>query len=380
MFLTREEEAILNGEKGDGQRKAIELLVALGDIKGADGFVDIKSAHVSGVSYLTIGDPGLELLNEWASTGVKARVPATTNPVGLDLESWEELGFPEKFAKKQEEILRAYETMDIRTTCSCTPYLTENVPAMGDHLAWAESNAVAYSNSVLGAKTNRESGISALAASILGKVPNYGLHLDENRRATFEVKVEAEMDDPFYYSAMGYHIGRVGDGIPLFTGINPGVVELKALGAALATGGVSMFHIEDKTPGSDKISNDLEKMSLGRVELDEARERLNTSDGDVDLVCIGCPHCSVDEVIKVSKLKPQCETWVFTSRYNKQRLQDVKLHENIKVIYDTCMVVSPLKEIGFNRIGVNSAKAAYYSPSLSKVDVKFSPLKELIDG
>ncbi|MEE9593783.1 MAG: aconitase X, partial [Candidatus Hydrothermarchaeales archaeon] len=214
MFLTKEEEEILDGELGEGHKKAMELLVALGDIKGADKFVDIERAHVSGVSYLTIGDPGLELLEEWASTGVKAGVLTTTNPVGLDLEAWQELGFPERFALKQGEILRAYETMGVRSSCTCTPYLTDNVPKRGEHIAWAESNAVAYSNSVLGARTNRESGISALSAAILGKVPNYGLHLDENRRATSEIIVDADLEDPFDYSAMGFCIGQMGGGIP----------------------------------------------------------------------------------------------------------------------------------------------------------------------
>lgn len=374
MFLTKEEEAILNGERGEGYKKAMELLVAIGDIKGADRLVSISSAHVSGVSFLTIGEPGLELLEEWADTGARVRVPTTTNPAGLDLESWRELGFSEKFAKKQRSILNAYERMGVRTSCTCTPYLADHVPRKGEHIAWAESNAVAYANSVLGAKTNRESGISALAAALVGKAPNYGLHLDENRKPTYEVKVETKLRDSFDYSIMGYHIGSNG-GIPIFSGIKPSTAELKSLGAALATGGVSMFKIVSGHRG-DRVSK-LDKLHFGEREFRQSREKLNTAD-EVDIVCIGCPHCSIAEIRNVSKLKLKRETWIFTSRYNKPKLDRMKLHENIRLIYDTCMVVSPLRDIGIKSIGVNSAKAAFYSSNLSNLQVKFSSVEELI--
>ncbi len=375
MFLTKEEEAILSGARGEGYRKAMELLVAIGDIKGADRLVDIKSAHVSGVSFLTIGDPGLELLEEWATSGAKVHVPTTTNPAGLDLEAWRELGFSERFAEKQLRILKTYERMGVRTSCTCTPYLADNIPKKGEHVAWAESNAVAYANSVLGAKTNRESGISALAAALVGKAPNYGFHLDENRRPTFEVVVDVELKYAFDYSCMGYHIGS-NSGVPLFSGIRSGIVASKALGAALATGGTSMFIVKDAVRG-EGAADKLEALHFGKEELREARDKLNTAD-EADIVCIGCPHCSVEEINGVSKLKPKRETWVFTSRYNKSALADMKLHKNIRVIYDTCMVVSPLRDIGIKSVGVDSAKAAFYSRNLSNLNVKFAPIEELV--
>lgn len=378
MFLSKEEEAILNGEMGEGYRKAMELLVALGDIRGADCFVEIKSAHVSGVSYLTIGDAGIELLKEWASNGVQTRVPTTTNPAGLDMESWQKLGFPKRFAEKQREILDAYARMGVKTSCTCIPYITNNMPTSGEHIAWAESNAVAYANSILGAMTNRESGISALAAALVGKVPRHGLHLEKNRRPTFEVIVEHELKDPFDYSAIGYYIGQEMEGIPLFNGVRPGLVEMKALGAALATGGVSMFHVKGITPAANLSDAKYERIHMGTTELQEAREQLNTADGAVDVICIGCPHCTVEEVVRVSKLKPRKQTWVFTSRYNKKALEGIRLHENVNVIYDTCMVVSPLRDIGIKSIGVNSAKAAFYASSLSGLDVTFAPLDEMV--
>ncbi|MEE8167614.1 MAG: aconitase X catalytic domain-containing protein, partial [Candidatus Hydrothermarchaeales archaeon] len=308
MYLTKEEEGILEGESGDGLRRAMELLVALGDIKDASGLVSIASAHVSGVSYKTIGEAGLELLHEWAATGTKVRVPTTSNPAGVDLEAWQELGFPRAFAEKQKEIIDVYHKMGVQKSCTCTPYLAGNQPTYGADIAWAESSAVAFANSVLGARTNRESGISALAAAMLGKIPCYGLHLEENRRGTFIVEVEEELRGAWGYSAMGYHVAKM-NGIPIFKGIRPSMDEMKVLGAALATGGISMFHVEGVTP--DCKEEKVEKLVLGRKELADASDSLNTCDGDVDIVCIGCPHCSRDEILEISKLKPSRETWVF---------------------------------------------------------------------
>ncbi len=375
MHLTRDEERILSGERGEGLRRAMEILVALGDIKGADRFIPVKSAHVSGVSYKTIGDAGLELLREWASSGATVKVPTTSNPSGLDLKSWREFGFPQEFAEKQLAIMRAYRDLGVADSCTCTPYLLENIPREGEHIAWAESNAVVYANSILGARTNRESGISALAAALVGKAPNYGLHLDENRKPTFSVSFGVELEGPWAYSAAGYYIGEEMEGIPIFLGLKPSPEEAKALGSALAVGGVSMFRLADKI---EKGVGDLEKIRVGEEEINGAREALNTANGEVDLLCIGCPHCTPREAVEVSKLKPSIETWVFTSRANAAKLGKKRLHENVKLICDTCMVVSPLEEMGIATIGVNSAKAAFYCRNLSGLDVKYAPFGELV--
>ncbi len=374
MHLTKDEEKILDGEEGEGLRRAMELLVALGDINGADRLVPVRSAHVSGVSYKTIGDAGLELLKEWAASVAKVRVPTTSNPAGLDLEAWREFGFPKEFADKQLAIMRAYDKLGVARSCTCTPYLRENIPRRGDHIAWAESNAVVYANSILEARTNRESGISALAAALIGKAPRYGLHLDENRRATFSVDFEKEFKGPWAYSAAGYYIGREMEGIPLFVGLRPSVDEAKALGSALAVGGISMFHLKDEAIRREN----LERISIGDDEIRTSVEALNTADGKVDLVCIGCPHCATSEALRISKLRPDTETWVFTSRTNARELRGKRLHENVRLICDTCMVVSPLEEMGISAIGVDSAKAAFYARNLSGLEVKYAPLEELV--
>ncbi|BDZ70122.1 aconitase X [Methanobacterium petrolearium] len=190
MHLTREEEKMYAGEYGPAVAKSMEILVALGDIYQANGMVEVVSAQISGVSYKTIGDAGLEYLEDLVGEGAQVRVPSTLNPAGVDLDQWHELGFSEEFTKKQLLIVDSYRKMGISTTCTCTPYLVGNVPILGSHVAWSESSAVCYANSVLGARTNREGGPGALSAAICGRTPNYGYHLDEGRIPNLLVEVE----------------------------------------------------------------------------------------------------------------------------------------------------------------------------------------------
>ena len=217
MFLTKEEQAMCDGEAGLTIQKSMEILIALGDIYNADKLVDITSAQVSGVSYKTIGEAGLEYLNDLAKSNThETKINASLNPPGTDLDNWEKLGFPKKFAIKQNEIVDAYAKLGITKTCTCTPYLVGNVPRYGDHISWSESSAVVYANSVIGARTNREGGPAALAAALVGKTPLYGYHLERNRKASFIVDVNCELNGADY-GALGYIIGKtVGSGIPYF--------------------------------------------------------------------------------------------------------------------------------------------------------------------
>ena len=206
MFLTKDEEAMLAGQEGEGARTAMELLVALGDIYEAKRLIPISSAHLSGVSYKTIGEGGIEFL-ESLSTNARVSVPTTLNPAGMDRQRWREMGISPRFADRQQHIIHCYERLGVQTDCSCTPYLGTNVPRRGQTLAWAESNALSFANSVVGARTNREGGPGALAAAIVGRTPEYGLHLDENRAPSMIVEVELDQVD---YSLLGQSVGAAG--------------------------------------------------------------------------------------------------------------------------------------------------------------------------
>ena len=376
MELTKDEERILGGKEGEGKKKAMEILASLGEINEAQKLIPIKSAQVSGVSYKTIGDYGLEFLSDWASSGAKVKAFTTLNPGGVDIDIADELGYSKTFIEKQKQIIEVYRSMGITPSCTCTPYLAGNLPKFGESIAWAESSSVIYANSVLGARTNAESGISALASAIIGKTPYYGLHLEENRGPTFEVSVEASGNDMADYAAMGYAIGQEHDGVPLFVGIKPSKDDMRLMGAALATGSISMFHVKDVIP--EKVEKEkLEKISFGQEELKEAYDKLNTTE-EPDIICIGCPHCSIEEAMDVIKTNPKREVWIFTARQNRPALEKHAKGKNVKIISDTCMVVSPLEDLGIKSVGVNSAKAAFYCRNLSGLDVRFDSLKNLI--
>ncbi|MHA2233313.1 MAG: aconitase X, partial [Candidatus Hodarchaeales archaeon] len=189
MKLTPEEQGMLDGKHGKSTQKGMEILAALGEIYGADKMIPVVSVQIAGVSYANLGEAGLNFLAEMAEDG-QTRVLTTLNPAGMDLENWEALGIEPEFAEKQERVVDAFRKMGVTPTCTCTPYLIGNLPHYGEHISWAESSAVCYSNSVLGARTNREGGPSAIAAALTGRTPEYGFHLDENRKPEITVEVE----------------------------------------------------------------------------------------------------------------------------------------------------------------------------------------------
>lgn len=388
MDLTRQEEAILNGEEGEGRQKAMELVTALGKIYGAEDLIDITSAHLSGASYKTIGDGGLKYLEDMAAGGAKVSVPSTLNPVGMDRTRWREMHITEAFAEKQLRIIDLYGSMGIRTTCSCTPYVGPNVPSMGDHVAWAESSALSFVNSYIGARTNREGGPGALAAAILGKTANYGLHLDENRKPT--VVIDADIDGSiFSYSLLGQAVGMaIGSGVPYFKGITPEVEEAKTLCAAMAaSGSVALYHVEDVTPEAGNFDvSDLEVIHIGQKELEAAYDKLNTVE-DIQLIALGCPHLTEKEMHQIAsflkgkkKVRDDVEIWFCTSAEIRGRCpEDVKVMEEFgPVLADTCMVVAPI-EGAFQRTGTNSAKAGNYLPTLCSQKVMCRDIAKLME-
>lgn len=381
---------MLSGEQGEVVERLFRLLVRLGEIYGADRMIPVGSVQVAGVSYKSIGDPGLEFLEDYASKGAKVRAPTTLNPPGMDLEDWKELGFPADFAEKQMRIIEAFRWMGVMMTATCTPYLTGNLPRFGEHIAWSESSAVSFANSVIGARTNREGGPSALAAALCGVTPNYGLHLDEKRKPTVIVKVQAGLGTNSDFGALGYHVGKIVKGkVPYFKGINAADVDqLKALGAAMAaSGAVALYHVEGLTPEAGMMNPEgLEAIEVGERELKEAYDKLNTG-GEPDIVILGCPHASLKEIAalagKLGGKRLRKPLWICTSRFTKEAASRMSFVEAIekaggKVVADTCAVVSPIERMGYKTTGVNSGKAANYLPGFCKQNVVFKNIDELL--
>ncbi len=376
MHLTKEEEQIYEGEEGWTKKKAMEILVAIGDINHASKLIQIKTAHVSGVSYKTIGE-AFEFINSLEST---VEVKSTLNPIGMDIEKWDEMGISKEFANKQTEVLAAYKKLGISADCTCIPYLIGNAPGKGEHLAWAESSAVLYANSVLGARTNMEGAPSALAAALIGKTPFYGLHQAENRKPEIKVCVNCDLADADY-SALGFMIGDlVGDKIPMIEIPSlPSKDELKHLSAAIgATGSVGMYHIRGITPESEAegMESELseEKIEIEKNDLEEFYALSRTREPDV--IAIGCPHCSSRELKRIYELlktggkgrKVGKDFFIFTARAITQNNQTQRIIEKIenygvKVICDTCFVVSPAFE-NYDCVLTNSGKMQRYVPLL----------------
>jgi len=392
MHLTKEEEKILDGEEGEVSERLFRLLVRLGDIYGAEKMIPVGSVQVAGVSYKSVGDPGLAFLEDMASKGAKVKVLTYLNPAGMDLENWEKLGFPKDFAKNQIRVMDAFKKMGIVVTSTCTPYLAGNLPRFREHIAWSESSAVSFSNSVIGARTNREGGPSALAAAICGRTPNYGLHLWEKRQPTVKIDVDADLDFSSDFGALGYFVGKqVKNKIPYFTGIkDANTDQLKALGAAMAaSGAVALYHVENLTPEADLVEKDgLETINVSKKELDETYEKLN-SGKDPDIVILGCPHASLREISTLAdKLKGKHlkkPVWICTSRMMKEAADRMGFTEIIEkaggnIVADTCMVVSPIERMGYKTTGVNSGKAANYLPGFCKQDVVFANIDKLVEG
>ena len=264
MNLTPEELELLAGQAGPAARKAMEILVALGTIYGAERLVSVTSVQIAGVSYDNLGEAGLQFLAAMAAGGGRARVTATLNPAGMDVENWQALGIDAAFAESQQRVLDAFARMNVITTCSCTPYLCGNLPHYGEHIAWAESSAVCYANSVLGARTNREGGPSALAAALTGRTPAYGYHLDANRRPGVTVDVNARLTEGGDFGALGKALGQKLEAlsskpVPYLRGVaQASGDQLKAFCASLATyGGAAMFHMEGITPEAAQLIHQL---------------------------------------------------------------------------------------------------------------------------
>ncbi len=392
MHLTKEEEKLLDGEEGEVFERLFRLLVRLGDIYGAEKMIPVGSVQVAGVSYKSVGDPGLAFLEDMASKGAKVKVLTYLNPAGMDLEDWKKLGFPEDFAKNQIRVMDAFKEMGIVVTSTCTPYLAGNLPRFREHIAWSESSAVSFSNSVIGARTNREGGPSALAAALCGRTPNYGLHLWEKRQPNVKINVDVNLDFSSDFGALGYFVGKqVKNKIPYFTGMkDANTDQLKALGAAMAaSGAVALYHVENLTPEADLVEKDgLETINVSKKELDETYEKLN-SGKDPDIVILGCPHASLREISTLAdKLKGKHlkkPVWICTSRMMKEAADRMGFTEIIEkaggnIVADTCMVVSPIERMGYKTTGVNSGKAANYLPSFCKQDVVFANIDKLVEG
>jgi predicted aconitase len=405
MNLTKEQEEMYEGKHGYPKQKSMEIIVQLGRIYGAERLIPVSSCHMPGSSVVVSGEAGVRFVERMAETGGVFQVPTTLNTGALDMEAWESMGYSRSTYDLQRRLTGAYVKMGAVGMHSCTPYLCGNVPHKGQHIAWGESSAIAYVNSVVGARTNREGGPSALASGITGLVADYGYHRDENRAARYLVRVDTPLKDVSDFGSLGYWTGRIVEsGVPVFTGIGAASVDqLKMLGAALASSGsVALFHVAGITPEAPTLDaamrggKALKEMTFGAGELAEAEEQLNKHHGEpVSLVALGCPHTSIDELeeiaafMKGKRVKDGLHFWIMTSVGIKATAErsdylDIIRAAGGRIVLDTCPILSPMQDLikarGLKSMVTNSAKLAHYGPGQIAIPTYYGSLERCLNA
>lgn len=404
MNLTFEEQKMLDGAYGKSVQKSMEILTSLGDIYGAERMIPIKSVHMPGSSIVVAGEAATSFVEQMGENGTEFAAYTTLNTGAMDMDCPRELGFSEDTIARQKRLTGAYGRMGGVPCHTCTPYLIGHCPKFGEHVAWGESSAIAFVNSVIGARTNREGGPAALAAAIAGRVPAYGYHLDENRRGQFLIHVETALSDIAGYGALGYWVGtRVESGVPVFTGIPADVTtdQLKALGAALASSGaVALFHIVGVTPEAPTLeaafggASPKEVWHVGRAELQTAFQTLSKQQGQpVSLVALGCPHSSLSEIMQVASMvegkRVKTAFWMLCAqpvKYLAERSGHKKILEDagVTLVCDTCPVLGamaePMEKTGMTAMATNSAKLAHYAPGQWKIPTYYGTTEQCVNA
>ncbi|MEA3193959.1 MAG: hypothetical protein QOD26_2292 [Betaproteobacteria bacterium] len=374
MELTSEERAILAGTHGEAQRRALAYQIEVGRFWGAKRFVPVTSVHMMG-DIEVMGDGGLAWLKEEADLGARCRVATTTNARCVDFAHCDRLGQDPGEVAKEREIIACLRRMDVVTTDTCINYQTVYQPHLGEHVAWGDTGTVIYANSVFGARSNFESGPAALAAALTGRTPEYGFHLDEHRRATFTVELDAELKDLADWGAVGKLVGESHQdyfAVPVFHGFQrtPTADELKHLGAALASyGSMGMFHFVGVTPEAPS-QLPAEKIVIGEREIQSVYAGYKLGDGDARLVVFSGPQQSLFEMKKLADLfhgrKVQGSCFVTTNGAVLAQSRDLGYAHTLEkagvtILQGVCFYIlqnlSPMREKnGWTNMVSNSAK------------------------
>ncbi len=403
LVLDDSDRAALAGELGPAYRLATRVIVQVAEAIGAHRLLDITGAHID--SCLYHGRSGLDFAERLVDAGAAVRVPTTLNVASLDLRHPDLYRGDPETARLARRLTERYEEMGCLPTWTCAPYQLEQRPGFGEHVAWAESNAIVFANSVLGARTDRYGDFIDICAAITGRAPAAGLHLDDNRRgeAVFRLHGVSDRlrDADVLFPVLGHLIGgRTGNRIPVIDGLADGLSEdrLKAIGAAAASSGsVAMFHAVGSTPEAPTLDAALggrdatETILVTPAELRGARDQLTTAtDTDrVGAICVGTPHYSVGEFARLvdligsQRVASGVQFLVSTGRYV---LTEVALRgwadrlgdAGVRIITDTCTYISPLLADVDGAVMTDSAKWAYYAPGNIGVDVVFADLGECV--
>jgi predicted aconitase len=400
MNLTDYDKALLAGESGAAARIAMELVVAAGESIDARELLDVTRAHIDGCLYH--GLAGVDFAETLASEGGSVVVPTTLNVSSLDLLHPDLVRCDRGDAERSRAQMRAYESMGCRPTWTCAPYQLANPPGLGEQIAWGESNAIVFANSVLGARTNRYGDFLDICCALTGRAPAAGLHTDEGRRATIEVAVDVPddwLDEELLYVALGFVLGRVaGTSIAVITGLDDHADEdrLRALGAtAASSGAVGLFHVAGVTPEAATIDQALDGarpervVSVGASEIGEALAALGSSSQTLGAVSVGTPHASLREIESLAAACAGRRTtvpfYVNTGRDVLEQAESSGAADTVRdfgatFVTDTCTYITPIIGDVRGSVMTNSGKWAYYAPGNLGVDVVMGGLSDCVES
>jgi predicted aconitase len=394
----------LAGGQGPAPQIAARILTHMAPLYGAQSLLLVSRAHLDGA--ILTGAAGLAFAEHLADLGATVAIPTTLNVMSMDRQRWVDWGQNPDYANRALRLGNAYVHMGAKPTFTCAPYQTTDAPRFGEQIAWSESNAVAFANSVIGARTNRYGDYLDICCAITGRAPAAGLHMDEPRLATAMVTLQDIPDKLFarddFYPVLGYLLGSlVSDEVMVVEGLHcaPSEDQLKALlAAAASSGAVAMLHIVGVTPEAPTLADALggrapkQSLRIGMHALRRARAHLTTTTRDsVDVVAFGSPHCSLAECRELATLMQgrratsSVDVFVTTSRAVRDLLSrsgELATLERFgaRVTADTCIVVAPLVNPQARVLMTNSAKYAHYGPGLLGVDTIFASTADCVES
>lgn len=397
MHLDTAQERAFRGEEGEAKRFAMEIVTKVGDAVGADSLVPIKSAHVL-AHYSSLHDAGVDVLERFAATGGKFAVPTSVDPASIDLQHWKSFGIPEDYAMQQFRLCDAYTKLGGMRCWTCVQYQVCNFPKRGDIVAWAESSAVVFANSVIGSRSNKITAGMDVACAILGLTPSFGMLKDENRRAGVAFKLALGELSDLDFRSLGFFIGRkAGSRVPALLGLPAAISsdEVKHIGAAAAAAGpVTMIHMPGITPGSKGLSEAtggerVEEIPIARSDLEEVEADLDQTKETPDLVAFGVPHLSANELGHLAKLlegrrlRDGVKMYAYTSSQAFDMAERTGIAASIeasgaRITHSTDAEISPLKRLGFSTVMTNSAKLAEIVSSEGEVRIRYARERDII--
>src|SRR5947207_3260849 len=402
LQLSDDDRAMLNGDRGPAPRLAMSILVRMAEVYGATELMDISQAHIDSTIYL--GDATLDFAERLAALGARVAVPTSLNVSGVDECGWKDWVVKPEWAAKAARQMLAYERMGAVPMWTCAPYQTHMRPVFGQQIAWGESNAIAFANSVIGARTERYPDLLDICCAITGRVPAVGLHLTDQRAGQMLLRLAgvppALQEDDQFFAVLGHLVGKLaGDRIPVIDGIlaRPAEDQLKAFAAAAASSGrVALFHMVGVTPEAPTLEAAFQDraappvIEITTADLRAARRVLTAADGQpLDMVILGSPHFSLAEFSLLAPLvagrqaHPRVKFLVTSSRLMKERAAASGVLAPIltfgaQITLDTCILASPMLPPEIRTLMTNSAKYAYYAPSLLNTRVTFGSLADCV--